>query len=537
MSGQLRQRALAAAGGAALCLAIAGVGARAAGGSALPPGCHVEWPVVGHGPAEAVVPLRAGTAPIACAVETGFATSESTIAVSNLGSLLYSPAGSENTLARSTDSGAGWSLAPPPAGAQQSTLFNTVDPQVIVDRRTGRLFWVHATGPDRTVPGLLPGGAVPPGDLLPFVPAYGFQVYSSADDGRSWSTADYQTAPMGDWEKIFTGPPRPAASGAPQPAGYPNVVYVCANSPLEASGPSRLCYRSLDGGGTFAPAGYVVVPGQTLVCPPLGTNTGVVDSDGTTYQPESCQDAAYLAVSADEGATYAWVRVPTAPANNNLTGGVIQLAIDGDDNLYVLWVATDRVYYSVSRDRGKTWEGPVDATAPGVSGIALPAFAASGRGALGITYYGHPGGAKVASAYITESTNALAAKPFFYSAAINPATHPVFNGSGLGLYPRADYVGGAFDAGGQFWAGVVEQLGAPDANNNVRTSGYVGRLVPRTAVAAPVSSPAMLPSTARAPLLAMPLLLLAAVLGILSWRRHEDVTTRRATVTETSRRR
>src|SRR6202011_3871242 len=105
-----------------------------------------------------------------------------------------------------------------------------------------------------------------------------------------WVTADYSTAPTGDWEKIAVGPP---AVGAPQPSGYPNVVYVCANSPFEVSGPGRICYRSLDGGATFATAGFVLAPQAAGICPPLDSNTQTVGPDGTLYIPMSCVNGAY----------------------------------------------------------------------------------------------------------------------------------------------------------------------------------------------------------------------------------------------------
>src|SRR5207249_2158420 len=134
--------------------------------------------------------------------------------------------------------GASWSLAYP-ADAQKTSFWNTVDPDLISDRRTGRLFWSHATGPVRNE------SELPNGSGFYLAAASGFQVYTSTDDGRTFSTAEYSTAPTGDWEKVFAGPP---PAGAAQPSGYPDVVYLCANSPFEVTGPGRLCYKSLDGG-------------------------------------------------------------------------------------------------------------------------------------------------------------------------------------------------------------------------------------------------------------------------------------------------
>ena len=188
--------------------------------------------------------------PVACASETGYATSESTIAVTSSGALIYSPAESENSMARSLNGGASWSLTYP-AEEQPTSFWNTVDPDVVADRRTGRVFWSHATGPVRNE-GELPAGS----RLLSRRGATASRSTARAMTARTFTTADYQTAPTGDWEKVFVGPPPPAAAAPPQPVGYPDVVYLCANSPAGGAGPGRLCYKSLDGGVTFSIAGY-----------------------------------------------------------------------------------------------------------------------------------------------------------------------------------------------------------------------------------------------------------------------------------------
>src|SRR5437899_1862392 len=78
------------------------------------PGCDPALPVVAHRAGGQVVTLPAASAlPVACAVETGYASSESTIAVSGSGALIYSPALTENSMARSADAGASWQLTYP----------------------------------------------------------------------------------------------------------------------------------------------------------------------------------------------------------------------------------------------------------------------------------------------------------------------------------------------------------------------------------------------------------------------------------------
>jgi hypothetical protein len=452
--------------GTLVAIALAASPAGAATGG---PGCRRSLPVVGHHGGGQVV--ERSSLPVACAVETGYASSESTIAVAGDGALVYSPAQTENSVARSLDDGASWSLSYP-ADEQPTSFWNTVDPHLVADRRTGRVFWAHATGPVRNE------GGLPQGLGFYLAAAYGFQVYTSRDAGRSWTTADYQTAPTGDWEKLAVGPAPPHAA---QPAGYPGVVYLCANSPFEVSGPGRLCYRSLDGGATFAIAGYASPsPSNPAdICPPLNFGAPVVDGAGALYQPVTCEQAAYVVVSRDEGATYSWLKVPAAPTGSPTSGPYLQLAADDAGTLYALWPAAGVLRLALSRDHGRTWGAAKVVSAPGVSGVARPAFAAGAPGNVGITYYAsRDAGAKALSAYLTQTRDALDADPIFYSAALNDPAQPVYTDGGLsGGSPRTDFVGGAYDgAGTTFWAGVVKQLGPPDADGHIATTGYVGRL-------------------------------------------------------------
>jgi hypothetical protein len=305
-------------------------------------------------------------------------------------------------------------------------------------------------------------------------------VYTSRDDGASFTTADYSTQPTGDWEKIFVGPPPPAVSGAAQPSGYPDMVYLCANSPVEVSGPGRLCYKSLDGGGTFAPVGYVSpsVGEPADICPPLNFNTGVVDGRGTTYQPVTCQGGAYIAVSHDEGSSYTWLPVKDAPPGPLFGGNYLQLAVDDADNLYGIWPANGQLHLAISRDHGQSWGPPLAVAAPGVHNVQRPALAVGAAGHLAITYYaGSDPSAQTLSAYITQTADALDAQPLFYSGVINDPAHPIFHDYAFSGSPRTDFVGGAYDSPGlSFWAGVVKQLGPPASDGHIPTTGYVGRL-------------------------------------------------------------
>jgi hypothetical protein len=452
--------------------------------------CAFSGPVVSHLQGGSVVKSAvAGRA--ACAGPIDFPTSETNIAVTPKGTVLFSPAKTENSMARSTDSGATWNLTYP-EDEQYTSLWNTVDPVLVVDHQTGRIFWAHATGATRTLPVLVSQSPLPDGVPTALAAASGFQVYSSSDEGRTFKTADYQTAPVGDWEKLMVGPPPANASAAERPTGYPNIVYLCGNSPFEVTGPGRICYRSLDGGLTFAVAGYVT-PSSNMPadsCPPLAANTGVVAGDGTIYQPVSCNSASYLAVSGDEGANYSFRQVPGAPPSNGLSGS-LQIVMDGSGALYAEWVADDKLVYAVSRDQARTWGKPVVLSAPGVHVITRPAPAAGARGRFGVAYYGSTDAkATKLTLYVTQTADALESDPLFYSGALNDPAHPFYTDNGVtGASPRADYIGATFDAGGTLWAGGVEQLAAPDANGHQATTGYVGRLLATTPGSAPAATP------------------------------------------------
>jgi hypothetical protein len=176
----------------------------------------------------------------------------------------------------------------------------------------------------------------------------------------------------------------------------------------------------------------------------------------------------------------------------------MQVAIDDADNLYVAWQASDHVYLAISRDHGQSWTAPLQVSVPGVHNIALPALAAGHRGEVGITYYAtRDASAQMLSAYVTQTSDALDAQPVFYSGVLNDPAHPIFRNYGLGgPSPRADYVGATYDAAGTLWAGLARQLGPPDSNGNIATTGYVGRLAftAGTATALVPSSPTGAPS-------------------------------------------
>ena len=431
--------------------------------SPIPSGCQPGWTVVAHSPTGKRL---AKPNLVACVVSTGYATSEPSLAITPRGTVVVSPAQSENSSARSTDGGRTWQLTQP--GAQQYTsLWNTVDPNLTVDRTTGRLYLVHATGPTRTTPILVDESPLPSAASTAIAGAYGFQVYSSGDEGRTWTTADYQTSPMTDWEKVFVGPAR---------TGSGSVVYVCGNSPFEAAGPGRLCYRSHDQGATFTLAGYIFPStSQRGECPVLAANNGTVGPDGTVYQPVSCSDGSYVAVSKDEGATYTWFPVP-GPTGTGFAffGQRFQIASDASGTLYASWVDGDHLWLASSRDGAHTWGAAMDVAVPGAHAIALSQLAAGPAGHVGLAYYAaSQPRASTLTAWMTQTADGKA----FISAALSDPRHPTYTDFGLsGPNPRADYIGAAFDRQGRLWAAMVRQ-GARSADGaSIATLGTIGHL-------------------------------------------------------------
>ena len=167
----------------------------------------------------------------------------------------------------------------------------------------------------------------------------------------------------------------------------------------------------------------------------------------------------------------------------------MKLALDDAGNLYAEWTAGGLLYMAISRDHAQSWSAPMMVAAPGVQNVQLPWIAAGAAGHVALTYYASTDPtAERTTAYITQTEDALDAEPLFYSGALNPPSAPIFHDGGLtGGSPRADFIGGQFDARGKrFWAGIVKQLG-PEVNGHNPTVGLAGTL--RFSSATPASLP------------------------------------------------
>lgn len=426
---------------------------------------------------------------IPCATDTGYYTGETGIAVTRQGTVWFSAANWEWQLARSDDNGAHWRAFTVPGpqanpgcsvgtaavtycDTSESGKYNTVaDAYLYVDPYTSKIFWAKG---------------------------YGLGVCSSlvmsADDGASWTAVPRFGCPGSDYGKLAAGPSPP---GGATPTGYKDVVYECVNgpTPVFAVGPSRICYKSLDGGETWSVAGFPVpsplAPGCAWFQEPER-----VGPDGTLFLPLNCglgsnanpAGLVRVAISHDEGLTWSYAQVPTGATGNaaSLIGGV-SLDVDRSGALYVVWPGADgRVYLATSLDQGWTWRGPFAVSAPGVkqSGPPFAQVSASDPGHFAIAYYGDTGtDSSRLNGYLTESFDGRDADPLLYSAQLNDSGQPLYFPVKAGSLPRNDFLGVTIAPDGTAWTGLVKLLSDnPDSQGYIQSTGFAGRLVPAAAL-------------------------------------------------------
>jgi hypothetical protein len=338
-----------------------------------------------------------------------------------------------------------------------------------VDRQTGRVFWSSELGPPV-------GGGTP-------------RVDHSDDDGKTWLPSS--TLPMlYDHTQVFTGSPTESLKRLMQ--GYPNVVYVAVSGGFTCAA-HNFCgthiTKSLDGGTTFGPAVAIPYPSECSspgVRPTGGYGlNGVVGQDGTVYLPFTPCERPYIAISHDAGDTWQLVLV----ADTETIGwGELGLGMDKEGNLYTAWVAfADRLLYlAISRDHGLHWSTPLMIGAPRVNEAAVPQLVAGARGQVAVSYYGSKNAPLPFSppcsgpslscpgyehetwdTYVTETFNALARQPLFWSAILNDPAQPTWYGvTPSSMRTATGFAGGSgAGTGGPSGGGRIDYYGmtmAPD---------------------------------------------------------------------------
>lgn len=440
----------------------------------LGPGCDRSRPAVAHyagGIRLHTQPARQ-TRPIPCLTFVGRTVEAADVGISRTGAVFYAPR-TDNT-------------ATPPLNVQEG-------PEFVVRSRNLGASWTALKSGGPTTGGLVPPWmhVDPQTSRIWFLTAIkttlcGARISWSDNDGRSWHTnplAGCQPQSQGG-EKLMEGP---APRGAAKPHGYRHVVYYCGNGGLDTTATYLSCYRSLDGGRTFSPtAGTPDPPGSAGKC---GVNhvarPGNVGADGDLYFPLNLCGNLGIAISRDEGATWQRKMIARTSLQDVYTTGT---AVDSRGNFYIAWIAGPSTYppnvgrrglpyVIISRDHGRRWSKPMMVAAPGVRQAEHAAIAATGSGHIAIAYDGSTSTNPNTNfnGYITETDNALARRPVFFSASVNRPGRPLYPGSHIENFgDRQFYIGAAFAPDGTPWAGF-HCAGEPSCPG--QRTGVAARLV------------------------------------------------------------
>jgi hypothetical protein len=292
-------------------------------------------PVVpGSGPA-------GGAEPTFRTVDTGVSGLELNIGVTSHGAIFV---GGWDRIGRSTDGGATWSKLS--LGLDDAPS----DRVLIVDKATDRVMVDDTTLGCTT-------------------------LFTSDDLGASFLPNPSACGKGGLWDhqKIAVG----ARTTLPSlPGGYPNAVYVCANSLAET-----VCGVSDDGGLSFAP---VTPHGASTACAFQGVP--VADAAGLLYEPSALPACPpEIRVTADNGLTWTARRVSGVKAVSDAP----DLAVTPDGSVYFFYVDEHwQPFFTRSPDGGMTWGQPVPVAVPGLRSALFPVVVAGANGRLAVAFYG-----------------------------------------------------------------------------------------------------------------------------------------------------
>lgn len=461
-------------------VALAVFAAPAARAAGLRTGCDRSRPALAYraGASGRLKPQPRG-APIPCLEVIDQHSSESAdLDVLRSGRILYAPLVSNSLPAPADDRGPAEIAASDDGGERWSTIVPgdtnhvlELPPWMSVDPQTQRI-WFATVLPDLC----------------------GAEISWSDGGGRSWRTNPAVGCPAMGSESVLEGP---APAGGTRPAGYPHVVYYCANA--NDLSPSVLwCYRSLDGGSSFSFTGSFADPAPQVGCDTEHpARPGAVGTEGDLYFPVFQCGALSMAVSRDEGST--WTRVPIGKYDvaDMYTTSV---AVDGAGNVYLAWVdglpgsssgsagaggpnpATEAIdgaglpMLSVSRDHGVHWSKPVDVGPPGVRDAMTIAVAARGMGRVAISYLANTDGGKLVDGWLSETSQALSPRGVWWAASLNDPRTPLIDTSqSTSFGNRLFFDTDSFASDGQPWAAFHCADVAACPGERI---GVVGRLAP-----------------------------------------------------------
>jgi hypothetical protein len=515
---------------AATALAAAALPATAAAHhGAAQPRCASPGAVVAHHAGGRVLHPQPRGLPRACGSTTGYPAAESHVVVRRDGTVVYTPAvlpsgvfgtglapvdensrsqsnASPAALAVSSDRGAHWSVVKP-SGA----TWNPTDHSDYVDPASGRLFF-EDYGPIPLAPGLGPQQEGP-------------AHVNWTDDLRHWHHTVISGLTLPENPRFTSGR---APAGGDRPAGYPSVLYFCANTNVGFISPviaGRVCFRSLDGGDTWERRALLFT-GSAPQHPECGGNGEVYSAidgyypqaapDGSLYVMVACGATTYLARSSDEAATFPVVpgqrgpvTLPVPTPGPGSVGGTPELRITDDGTFVLAYQEGSHLLLRVSTTHGLSWSTAYDATAPGVVAVKQWAVASSGRGDVAFAYLGQRKGQTTWDGYVTVTRRVRQAVvavggPVFASARVNPADRPLLYGDGVqgsGYFAGPgdtpvpipppfnqqlmgnDFIGAAIAPDGTAWGTFTQDCGPSYDSPGCRrqhdqTRGYAGRIDP-----------------------------------------------------------
>ena len=244
-----------------------------------------------------------------------------------------------------------------------TTRTRSLDPILFTDQGTGRTF-VSQLNDVYQVYQVTNNG-------LTLIGLNSLMAYTD-DDGATWTPAQLNP-PDGSYDhQTVGGGPYPAAlSALANPINKGSAVYYCAQA-----GVTAFCSRSDDGGLNFGRA----IPLYTFqTCGGIHGHVKVAP-DGTVYVPNySCGGKQGVVVSTDGGTTWTVRQVtgslpPVAgildpsigiskdPPEPGGTSNTIYFAYTGKQpgSIPAAEAEDNHVYVAASRDRGVTWDSPVD---------------------------------------------------------------------------------------------------------------------------------------------------------------------------------